>query len=236
MEKNSSIDHVPRPSAVLIDIGDTLLKEEGYDLAPGLRLLKPTVSEETLLEEINYHIFRAHQTDNNEFSLRDWLDDHLELFASDCNASEMEQKIWEVSVLLSPLPGVKSTLDYLNDSGVPLGCISNAIFSADILEAELSKHGLSSHLKFVLSSADFGKKKPSREIFLRALSLLQVEPKDTWYIGDSWENDILGAANAGMFPVWFSKKTNEEVKPNRQQVKSWTEIQEIASLALSEGD
>lgn len=148
----------------------------------------------------------------------------------------MERKIWDASVLLLPLSGVKSTLDYLNDSGVPLGCISNAIFSADILEAELSKHGLSSHLKFVLSSADFGKQKPSKEIFLHALSLLQVEPKDTWYIGDSWENDILGAANAGMFPVWFSKKTMEEMNPNRHQVDSWNKIQEIAFQVFNEED
>ncbi len=217
---------------MLIDIGDTLLSEDGYDLGPGVAALQPIASEAKLLDEINTLVYESHQTEAEEFSLLDWLNRNVESFTCNCDAFEMEHRIWQESVKLSPKVGAKAAMDYLADSGLALGCVSNAIFSARVLEAELSKYGLSSNLEFVISSADFGKRKPSPEIFLHALAQLRITPGDAWYIGDSWENDIQGASDVGMFPIWLSEKQCAAVEPTRQQANSWAGIQEIVSSVL----
>ena len=48
--------------------------------------------------------------------------------------------------------------------------------------------------------------KPDSRIFEIALEKLCVEPSDAVMIGDSWEEDILGAYKAGIRAVWFNRK------------------------------
>jgi putative hydrolase of the HAD superfamily len=52
-------------------------------------------------------------------------------------------------------------------------------------------------------SADVGARKPDPEIFRAALDRLGVPAADVWFVGDSWERDVRGAAAAGMRPIWF---------------------------------
>ncbi|MDE7309455.1 MAG: HAD hydrolase-like protein [Lachnospiraceae bacterium] len=36
--------------------------------------------------------------------------------------------------------------------------------------------------------------------------MAQLKPEETWYIGDNYECDIVGARNAGLFPVWYTRR------------------------------
>jgi peptidyl-tRNA hydrolase len=53
-------------------------------------------------------------------------------------------------------------------------------------------------------SDDIGILKPWPEIFHFALSTTQSELNNSLMIGDSWENDIVGAAGVGMHQVFYN--------------------------------
>ncbi|MFR5958616.1 MAG: HAD-IA family hydrolase [Bacteroides stercoris] len=56
----------------------------------------------------------------------------------------------------------------------------------------------------VVLSDDIGTLKPWPEIFHFALSTTQSELNNSLMIGDSWENDIVGAAGVGMHQVFYN--------------------------------
>ncbi len=103
------------------------------------------------------------------------------------------------------MPHVEEALREIRGAQIPMGAVSNAIFSGETLRSELEKHGLSWAFDFVISSADLTIRKPDPLIFKQALADLEVAASSTWFIGDSWENDILGAVQVGMSAIWLSR-------------------------------
>lgn len=45
--------------------------------------------------------------------------------------------------------------------------------------------------------------KPARRAFGAALEKMRISPAETVYVGDDWRNDICGARDAGLQPVWL---------------------------------
>ena len=58
----------------------------------------------------------------------------------------------------------------------------------------------------VLISEEVGFEKPSPEIYEQALRIFHVQPQEIIFVGDSWNNDVVGPMKAGMRSVWFNKK------------------------------
>lgn len=82
--------------------------------------------------------------------------------------------------------------------------LSNAAFSGRILQEELARHGLGDHrFRFVLTSADVNARKPGVAIFRAAVDRLGTDIAETWFVGDTWDEDILGASAAGLQPIWL---------------------------------
>ncbi|WCL49432.1 HAD family hydrolase [Leptospira sp. GIMC2001] len=50
----------------------------------------------------------------------------------------------------------------------------------------------------MIVSEELGIEKPDKKVFQRALSITQSKPEDSFMIGDSWEDDMKGAAKMGM--------------------------------------
>ena len=53
-------------------------------------------------------------------------------------------------------------------------------------------------------SEEAGYAKPDIRIFQTALDRLECKPEEAVVIGDSWENDILGARAAGIRGIWYN--------------------------------
>lgn len=60
------------------------------------------------------------------------------------------------------------------------------------------------YFKKVILSDDIGVLKPNPAIFHFALSATQSQLRDSLMIGDSWENDVAGAAGVGMHQVYYN--------------------------------
>jgi putative hydrolase of the HAD superfamily len=190
------------PRAILLDVGGTLLEERRFDLASGIRaVVRDFDRAADLAEEFRAEVIAQH-LHHRELLLAHWLRDRVDTLQAQSVAA-IEDAVWNAVVTLVPDSGAHRALGQPWTDGVPLAAVSNAAFSGRVLMSELARHGLAAPLRFVLSSADVGIRKPAASIFDAAVARLQIPASSTWFIGDTWNEDILGAREAGLQPLWF---------------------------------
>jgi len=83
-----------------------------------------------------------------------------------------------------------------------LGLVSNFTY-APVIHAGLRKLGLTEYFNSILVSEDFGWRKPSAKVFQETLRRLRINGNEAVFIGDSPEEDIKGAQNAGMKTIFI---------------------------------
>jgi len=225
---------VKRPSAILFDVGDTLLREVSFDLHAGIAALVPSSCPSSeraaeLAEEVRVILQDIPPTGASELPIARWLLEQLVLEENTAaTIDEIELSIWQHAVNLVPMPGVVEMLETLHAHGIIMGAVSNAIFTSTIISHELERHGLARWLRFVISSADIGVRKPDPRIFHHALALLDTPPEEVWFIGDSWENDVAGAAGLSIWPVWLNSTGNPPASDRPHlHVADWSEFSAI---------
>jgi putative hydrolase of the HAD superfamily len=98
---------------------------------------------------------------------------------------------------------VKPTLKALRSKGYKMGVISNRSSSID---DEIRELGFDTYLDFYFTSGDIQIWKPDPGVFEHALFLAESRPETTAYIGDNYYTDILGAKNAGLYPILYDPR------------------------------
>jgi FMN phosphatase YigB (HAD superfamily) len=81
----------------------------------------------------------------------------------------------------------------------------------------LDKFGLRRFFDVVVISGEVNRRKPSPEIFERALKVLGVEASETVFVGDMLDLDVLGPKKVGMKTVFIERRPLEhdvDVKPD----------------------
>jgi HAD superfamily hydrolase (TIGR01509 family) len=92
------------------------------------------------------------------------------------------------------LPAVTETLEGLTDRGLPWAVATSSL--PDDARASVRAIGLRT-LPIICDGADVEHAKPAPDLLIKAAGLLEIEPADTWYVGDSkW--DMVAATAAGM--------------------------------------
>ena len=226
------------PDAVLFDIGDTLLEERRFDLVAGIRAVVPNDADlvASLAGTFQNAVRDAHRS-HREIRLADWLVERLPPGATtlaDASYSAVEDAIWSAVVTLVPREGAGVMLRRLHDDGIRTAAVSNAAFSGQVLAAELDRHGLGNLLQFVLSSADIGWRKPDGTIFQAALSRLGTHAGRTWFVGDRVMEDIIGAAAAGLQPIWLcGRAADQSVDTPGVRVCDWAELLSVYEFACA---
>ena len=100
-----------------------------------------------------------------------------------------------------------------------LGLLSNGNSRAKVL-------GIEDLVSFEVFSQDHDAiDKPDPRIFEIAMHEARCQPHELLHVGDSWENDVLGALNAGATPVFFNRN------PTGQEPQSVIEIASLAELS-----
>ncbi len=94
-------------------------------------------------------------------------------------------------------------LDELRNKSMKLGVISNWDSS---LHNILQSLKLDSYFDFVIASLEFGTEKPDPKIFHFALEKANVNAQHALHIGDSFEDDYLGAKNAGWHAILLDRE------------------------------
>ncbi len=86
-----------------------------------------------------------------------------------------------------------------------LGLVSNFVHGPTARRV-LSHHGVAGFFDTTVISAEFGRRKPRPEIFAAALEAIGVSAADALFIGDSVDDDVIGANNAGVPVVWLNSR------------------------------
>ncbi len=113
--------------------------------------------------------------------------------------SEMYVDIY--ATMNTPVDGARAVVETLSH-GYALGIISNGF--PDLQAKKVESVGLERHFRCMVLSEVFGAAKPDPTIFKHALTLLTAEPSRSVYVGDSFENDVVGAKGAGLLSCWFN--------------------------------
>ena len=133
-------------------------------------------------------------------------------------------RIFDLLGRVSIYDDVRPTLNCLL---LPHGVVSNA--DSDHLHAALAENNLSFDL--VVSSESARCYKPNPGIFAPALQALDLPPERVLYVGDSQEDDIIGAKRAGLPVAWLNRdgaKRKEMPDPD-YIIESLDELTEILS-------
>ena len=99
-------------------------------------------------------------------------------------------------------PDVAAALAALRARGLRLGIISN--WDARIVPL-LKGLGLWELFDAVTASFQVGVEKPDSRIFSEALARCRVTPQRALHVGDSYDEDVLGAMRAGMRALWLRR-------------------------------
>jgi len=104
--------------------------------------------------------------------------------------------------------------DVFAQCNLPICIVTNV--DDEFIYRALKKHGL--NFSNVVTSELCRSYKPRADVFLKALSVLGLSHKEVLHIGDSYQNDILGAKAAGIPTLWVNRKKKklnpEDVAPD----------------------
>ena len=100
-----------------------------------------------------------------------------------------------------PFPETAPTLRLLKDAGLRMGVVTNRPMSAVQLRANFNDVGLPDVFEVIITSLDIGFRKPHHSIFQAALVSLEIHAKDTAFVGDKLELDVLPPVAMGMKAV-----------------------------------
>ncbi len=116
------------------------------------------------------------------------------------------------------------TLDYLKGK-YKLGIITNGTIVGQNTKIDCTD--IRHYFDSILISDEFEKAKPDTAIFNEALRQLDVLPEEAVYVGDSYSNDILGASNAKITPIWI---WNDDGRYNLDSVKRIYKIEDLIEI------
>lgn len=136
------------------------------------------------------------------------------------------------SAMATPFDDAVQALRLLRSHGLAVGCITNGL--PRMQNRKLDVSGLRPWLDITVVSGEEGVHKPDAEPFFRAAARLGVACEDCVYVGDHPINDLQGAVNAGMQPLYMDAFALHNAPENIPAVTSPLEAAEWV-LSTEEG-
>jgi putative hydrolase of the HAD superfamily len=130
---------------------------------------------------------------------------------------------------MQPFPEAVATVRALRGLGIRVGVLTNG--PSGFQRRKLDVSGLGPELDAIAISEELGVAKPDREAFDKALALLDTRAEETAMVGDSLENDVLGAMNAGLAAeVWMPGRRTGELPPGAHLARELAEVPRLLGL------
>jgi len=231
------LDKIKNISAVLFDVDDTL-----FDRKAAQGLVLETIVEKLpdIFHGIEIERIKAAFIGSDLVTTRDFdagapseglRDIRSRLFLRYLGISEEYAEtvtnlyVHEYPTVNAPVPGAYSVVSELA-AKYATGVVSNGF--PDVQYTKLATIGLKDKFACIVLSEETGIRKPASGIFARAASLLNLQPGECLYTGNSYINDMVGAANAGMMACWFNR---DSVMPEDGGVRADAVISDLKELA-----
>lgn len=119
------------------------------------------------------------------------------------HAAKLDQLYWTEGLKhLTIEPGIKDLLEDIKEQRIYVGVGTN--MSAFVQYQKIDRLGLSDFVSDIISSEEAGYEKPSSGFFAYCAAKADVDPSNAIFVGDNYENDVLGSRNAGMKGVLYN--------------------------------
>lgn len=107
-------------------------------------------------------------------------------------------------------PGIKEILTWAKKNQITMGIITNG-------PKEHQQHKINDlqindwiPVANTFISGKVGIEKPDKKIFELVAKQIGIDGAETYYIGDSFENDVIGSKNAGWHSIWLNRRGHLE--------------------------
>jgi HAD superfamily hydrolase (TIGR01549 family) len=127
-------------------------------------------------------------------------------------------------------PGAIHLLHVLRNRGLRTAIVTNNLVDEQMDKLQHCK--LLELIDCIVISEEAGYVKPDVRIFERALTRLECDPHEAVMIGDSWENDIIGARAAGIPAIWYNCYSMELPDRSVPEIRSLEDSNVILRLLL----
>ena len=233
---------------IIFDYGHTLCHEADFDGVRGTEaILKHAVQNKNNLSAKEISAFsnslyngiardvRNASVEIHNLIYEKFMYEYLQI-SFDLPPGQIEQVFWDNASPGVAMPNADKALDYLKDNGIRSGVISNIAFSGANLTNRLDKLFPRNEFEFIIASSEYMFRKPNRMLFELSLRKADLPADAVWYCGDSTVFDIVGAHNAGIFPVWYHstiecsyRDKSFDVRPDYSHlyIRDWLELTEI---------
>lgn len=117
---------------------------------------------------------------------------------------------WSSYERLGLYEDVKPTLRILEKMGLAMGVVSQSPATGEGLGREIRAYGIAGFFRIVLTSEDTKYDKPDPRLFEEASRMIRFEPSELCYVGNSYDNDVVGARSAGITPVLVDREGKQK--------------------------
>lgn len=204
-------------SAIVFDVDDTI-----YDQQAPYRIAVEKCFPDFDMTQINQAYIRFRHYSDTGFPrvmAGEWTTEYFRFWRCEQTLLEFDyqqisedegnhfQEVYEKELdQITMLDEMRLTLDFLKEKNIPMGVITNGPTEHQL--KKVKKLGLYDYVapKRVLVSQATGFQKPQKEIFNLAAEQFDMNPDTTLYVGDSYDNDIIGAHNSGWHSMWFNHR------------------------------
>ena len=229
---------------IYFDVDDTLY-DHSYHIHSGISALRETYPflkeyslefiielSHRLLEETHLRLLKGEISLSDARRIR-WRK-FLEVFHMDDKYDPHEFSSHYVQAYYAAertVPGAIELLEALKKD-FSIGIISNNLLDEQL--GKIRRIGISEYIDFFAISEEVGIAKPDRRIFEVALKRGNVKADEAVYIGDSWNIDILGSLNAGIYPIWLNRNGLQSPDPNVAEISSFLPLDDVLSYIRRE--
>jgi putative hydrolase of the HAD superfamily len=234
-----------RPRGLLFDLDGTLLTGKRWDPAEGAaRLLarsrNPQATSPDIVRMRMAELQKGMRVRRDEARIELTMQTRLKLVFErlgvtfDLPPAELEWEMWRESLWFMPEPGAVDAMVEVLHREIPAGLVSNTPFTGETVARELKIQGLDEAIRLVVTSADYGVRKPDPLIFLAAAGRLGLEPARVWHVGESAAIDVAGAQGAGLKAVWYNparKAPPPRLVPDAE-ISAWSEFPALVERGL----
>lgn len=232
-----------KPKMIIFDAGKTLLNYLEVDMLRGVRAYMNHLTDnprnltaEEIRREDNLVFGQFDRCREQLFEvpaqrILKLVFDRLGLKFS-ISIEEIERLIWENDAKIVPVEGAKELLDYLKREGIRTAVISNLDFSGALLKERLNQIYPDNTFEFVITSSEYGIRKPHRYLFEAGITLSGLKPEEIWYVGDKVKVDVEGSRACGMVPVLYQSEYNSygEIPADILAVKHYFQLIDLLNF------
>lgn len=209
---------------------DTMLKDP--DLTPYLRPGVGHAELEAFFDREIYRVFVTHeQTDMIAPQSNALLLNTLHVvFNCSINQHMVDRVLTHLNTMKYCTIDAKTVgvVAELKQRGFWLALVSNMLLPGKLLKAKLQEVNILTYFDTIMISSDMGFIKPHPEIFRLALIESQLRPEEVVFVGDTYQQDIVGAKRVGLKTVWLN--TRHEPRNMARDDPPDYEIETLAEL------